>query len=63
MGMTEEKAAEILAGESTSEAHGYGVRNINHRIRLCYGQQYGLTYHTSPGLGTLVEIRIPAINT
>ena len=60
VGMSEEKTADILTGESTSEAHGYGVRNINHRIKLCYGMQYGLTYHSSPGCGTLVEIRIPA---
>ena len=63
VGMTEEKASSLLTGESTSESHGYGVRNINQRIQLCYGQQYGLTYHSSPGQGTVVEIRIPAVKT
>ena len=61
-GMTEEKASGILMGENTRESHGYGIRNINQRIKLCYGQQYGLTFHSSPGQGTLVEIRIPAVN-
>ena len=59
-GMTEEKVKEILTEEITNENHGYGVRNINHRIKLIYGQQYGLTYHSAQGKGTTVEIRIPA---
>jgi len=63
VGMTKEKAQEILTVKGTSESHGYGVRNINNRIKLCYGQQYGLTYHSVPGKGTLVEIRIPAMKT
>ena len=61
MGMTEEKIVEILTEENTSEFQGYGVRNINQRIKLFFGQQYGLTYHSSPGNGTLVEIRIPTL--
>jgi len=61
VGMTEEKAAGILNSEGSDDAQGYGVRNIDRRIKLCYGQQYGLTYHCSPGRGTLVEIRIPPI--
>jgi two-component system, sensor histidine kinase YesM len=61
VGMSPEKAADILENRTTKhEARGYGIRNINHRIKLCYGQEYGLTFHSSPGNGTLVEIRIPA---
>jgi two-component system sensor histidine kinase YesM len=62
-GMTKERAEEILTVKGTSENHGYGVRNINNRIKLCYGQQYGLIYHSAPGKGTLVEIRIPKMKT
>ncbi|SFT27709.1 sensor histidine kinase [Paenibacillus sp. BC26] len=62
VGMPQDKAEEILAnGNPADEVHGYGVRNINHRIKLCYGQEYGLTYRSSPGNGTTVEIRIPAV--
>jgi two-component system sensor histidine kinase YesM len=43
------------------ESHGYGVRNINNRLRLHYGQEYGLTYTSTPGKGTEVVIRIPAV--
>ncbi|WP_308634970.1 cache domain-containing sensor histidine kinase [Paenibacillus silvisoli] len=64
VGMPQEKAEDILAnGNTTDEIHGYGVRNINHRIKLCYGPEYGLTYRSSPGNGTVVEIRIPAERT
>lgn len=62
VGITEEKASAILSGEVTSEAQGYGIQNIIYRIRLFYGQQYGLAYRPAPGgQGTLVEIRIPAV--
>jgi len=60
IGMTIEKAESILLDSGTQESHGYGIRNINHRIKLCYGSQYGLAYESSPGKGTRVEIKIPA---
>ncbi|REE69646.1 two-component system sensor histidine kinase YesM [Paenibacillus taihuensis] len=60
VGMLPEQAEGLLAnGNANDEVQGYGVRNINHRIKLCYGQEYGLTYRSSPGKGTMVEIRIP----
>ena len=38
--------------------HGYGVRNINFRLKLCFGEKYGVTYLESEK-GTHVEIKIP----
>ena len=38
--------------------HGYGVRNINFRLKLCFGEKYGVTYKESEK-GTHVEIKIP----
>jgi len=35
--------------------------NINNRLRLYYGQEYGLAFRSEPGLGTEVEIRIPVV--
>ena len=37
--------------------HGYGVRNINFRLKLCFGEKYGVTYLESEK-GTHVEIKI-----
>lgn len=39
---------------------GYGVRNINERLRLAYGAPYGLSCQSIPGQGTRVTILIPA---
>jgi len=38
--------------------HGYGVRNINFRLKLCFGEKYGVTYKESKK-GTHVEVKIP----
>lgn len=40
--------------------HGYGVRNINFRLKLCFGEKYGVTYLESEK-GTHVEIKIPVM--
>ncbi len=38
---------------------GYGITNINKRIELMYGEQYGLSFRQNEGRGTCVEIRLP----
>lgn len=40
--------------------HSYGVRNINFRLKLCFGEKYGVTYLESEK-GTHVEIKIPVM--
>ncbi|MGE7824984.1 sensor histidine kinase [Paenibacillus sp. NPDC093718] len=56
VGMTPAQAARLLAGESG----GCGVRNVNDRIKLYYGLDYGLDIHSKPGSGTEVSMVIPA---
>lgn len=41
------------------EGFGYGVRNVNKRIELLYGQAYGLHYLANDFGGVTVEIRLP----
>lgn len=53
-GMTEEECTQILSHESK----GYGVKNVHQRIQLYYGPEYGLTYHSTKGMGTYVLLRI-----
>lgn len=55
VGMNDEQAARIL----TEESKGYGVRNVNERIKLYYGEQYSLQIESKVGQGTKVSIRIP----
>jgi len=38
---------------------GIGLRNIAERIKLQYGDRYGLTIAVAPGTGMVVEMRIP----
>lgn len=55
IGMTQEKADEIL----TYQSSGYGVRNVYERIQVLYGEQGSMKVESSPGKGTKVTIRIP----
>ncbi|HCD43003.1 MAG TPA: sensor histidine kinase [Lachnoclostridium sp.] len=42
------------------EGHtGIGVRNVNRRIRLHYGEAYGISIESTYGKGTIVSLRIP----
>ena len=55
VGMEQEKAQRVL----TEHSEGYGVRNVNERIRLCYGEEYSLRIESAPGKGTRVWIHFP----
>lgn len=39
---------------------GYGIRNVNSRIQLHYGNAYGVSIGSRPGIGTTIQIVIPA---
>lgn len=39
---------------------GFGLANVNERIRMYYGAEYGVTIQSKPGKGTIVEVTIPA---
>ena len=46
---------------SNSKGSGIGLRNVHQRIRLTFGERYGLTIHSEPDAGTQVRIRLPAL--
>ena len=48
-------------GQITATPGGYGVRNIQDRLRLAYGEPFGLSCVSRPGKGTTVTVYIPAI--
>lgn len=48
------------SGENKIEI-GYGIFNVNERIRIIYGEEYGLKYKSVYGEGTIVELRHPII--
>ena len=55
MGMEQEKAETLV----TYQAKGYGLKNVNDRIRLLYGEGYGIRIFSAPGEGTNVVMRFP----
>ncbi|GLX66991.1 cache domain-containing sensor histidine kinase [Paenibacillus glycanilyticus] len=42
------------------EALGYGIRNVDERIKLQYGSKYGIYVHSYLGMGTTILIQFPA---
>ena len=55
VGMSNEQAESIL----TNKSNGYGVKNVNERIKLYYGEQYQLKIESEIGIGTKVKVTIP----
>mgnify|MGYP001104533614 CR=1 FL=1 len=54
-GLTDKQLAEIFSKASK----GYGVKNVNDRLRMFFDDSYGLRFHSIIGEGTCVSIRIP----
>ncbi len=69
-GISEEKLQNINSMLETGNSFyidsesgsGYGISNVNTRIKLSYGQAYGLRYYSKLGEFTTVEIRLPFEN-
>ena len=63
IGMTPDQMRKILSGDdgggSYPGLHSIGVRNVNERIKLYYGEEYGLRYRSEPGVGTVATARLP----
>lgn len=61
-GMTQEQITEMNQHLSEyDEGFGYGVRNVNKRIELLYGKEYGLHYVKNESGGVTVEITLPYV--
>lgn len=60
-GMNEEQMDSILKESDSGKENGYGVKNTNFRMKLCYGDKYGVSYESGEMGGTKVILRIPAL--
>lgn len=61
-GMTEEMCRKMLSDEIEPEnisGSGIGVKNVNERIHLRFGEEYGLSYWSEEGKGTTVTYVLP----
>ena len=59
-GMERERLEEVQAAVNKGNG-GYGLKNIDIRIKLQYGSQYGLHLESEKGIGTKVIIGIPRV--
>lgn len=60
VGMTEEQCREVLKKEPGDRA-GIGIKNVNDRIKIYFGDEYGLTIQSELDVGTCVTITMPKV--
>ena len=60
VGMTEKLCNELVHREAGDKA-GIGIKNVNDRIQIYFGEAYGLQIRSELDVGTVVEIHIPQI--
>jgi len=62
MGMDEEKL-KMLRTELLRQEEGFGIKNVDRRIKLNYGQEYGVSIFSKYGEGTNIHLEIPVCHT
>lgn len=55
------KSGQAFATQGTETKGGIALVNVNNRIHLLFGEEYGLHVFSMPGVGTDVEINLPVI--
>jgi two-component system sensor histidine kinase YesM len=45
--------------EEADDSGSFALKNINRRIKLCYGDEYGLVFESKSGKGTTVSLVLP----
>ena len=65
-GMSQEVVEQLLKPQGSAgpkaKGSGIGLRNVHQRIRLTFGEPYGLTILSEPDSGTVVRICLPALD-
>jgi Predicted signal transduction protein with a C-terminal ATPase domain len=64
VGMDNEKAEllnSIFQSSADNESIGYGLKNVNQRIKLCYGEEFGMSISSQIGIGTSVVLKLPCV--
>lgn len=65
LGMTRDQVEALFTGQahsSSKRGSGIGVKNVNERIKLYFGEEYGLSIDSEPDEGTTVTIHLPAVS-
>ena len=64
IGMDEEDLEQLrreIERPCSETEKGFGLANVNERIRMYFGAGYGMKIESEKGRGTIVELTIPAI--
>ncbi len=57
-----EHLRELINGKvSDDEQHGFGMANVEQRLQLYYGREYGVKADSAYGTGTVISVTVPAI--
>lgn len=60
-GMDEETLTHIFEKHTKdTKSNGVGLKNVNERLQLYYGTEYGLKYESKIGEGTTATVILPA---
>ena len=60
VGMSQEQIASIMR-HGPKDRTGIGIKNVNDRLKIYFGKEYGLHITSELDVGTCVEIRMPKI--
>ena len=60
VGMSAEQIEAIMHSDA-SDRTGIGIRNVNDRLQIYFGKNYGISISSEPDVGTCVEIRMPKL--
>ncbi|MBQ1901945.1 MAG: sensor histidine kinase [Lachnospiraceae bacterium] len=70
IGMSEDELRRLVDTINSSEnpkvkpeesGHGFGLRNVQQRLKLRYGEEYGIRIESRYQFGTVVTVRIPRL--
>mgnify|MGYP000541427541 CR=1 FL=1 len=61
-GRTEQSPKKMAGTDTGDEAKGFGVSNVNQRIKYYYGEEYGVFFESKENEGTNATIIIAAKN-
>ena len=59
--LSQEPRPETSRRESGRKGSGIGLRNVQERIRLYFGPDYGVSIQSEPDEGTVVTLQMPAV--